>query len=276
MSDTHTIMLVSDGTCGTCEHVVRSALVQFDPDQFELVLKRGVRTENQAVSVVKEAAQRGASVFFTLVSVKARKAVKENAAELGVPTVDVLGPIFGALNSAVSAEPRATPGLLYKKEREYFDRVDAIDFTLKHDDGARLDELNRADVVLVGVSRVSKSSTCFYLAFRGIRASNVPLFADQPPPQELVKLNPKKVIGLTINPQRLQMVRQARLANIGVRESAEYADAEAILSELRMTQILMSQHHWRRIDVSFKAIEEVAREVMQVMAENKVRRARRR
>ena len=268
-TDPRTIMLLSDGTCRTCEQVVKSVLVQFEEGAFRLVKKANIRTAKQAAKVVEEAAREEAAIFFTMVSEKARKAVKDAAQEQMVPTVDVLGPIRAAVNSLAHGAPTSTPGLFYKSEREYFDRVDAIDFTLKHDDGRRLRDLSRADVVLVGVSRTSKSSTCFFLAYRGIRAANVPLFGNHPPPPELLKLDPDKVIGLTANANRLQHVREARLHNLNVEQFEDYVGRQAIIRELRGAQEFMARCGWRTIDASYKAIEEVAREVMQMMEESR-------
>ena len=269
-----TIFLVSDGSGRTCTQLVKSVLVQFDPNLFQLELKAGVRTTKKAQKVVAEAAELDAAIFHTLVSQVPKKALKEAAHEAMVPTVDVIGPVVSALNSLTHHVARTTPGLFYKSEREYFDRIDSIDFTLKHDDGRRLQGLNRADVVLVGVSRVSKSSTCFFLAYRGIRAANVPLLAGQPVPPELFRLDPDKVIGLTVNPSRLQSVRRARLHAMGVNNLSEYTGRDAVLDELHAARDLMIKHGWRRIDVSYKAIEEVARDVMRLLDDSRKAKAR--
>lgn len=190
------IFIVSDGTGRTAEQVVRSAIVQFEPEPTEVVVRPGVRSPAHVDRVVREAAEAGGVIFYTLVSDVTRRAMKDATAERLVEAVDILGPVFGGLNTVFHRRARARPGQYYESERVLFDRIDAIDYTLKHDDGLRTHELNQADVVLVGVSRVSKSSTCFFLAYRGIRAANVPLLPDREPPKELASLAPNRVIDL--------------------------------------------------------------------------------
>jgi regulator of PEP synthase PpsR (kinase-PPPase family) len=266
------IFIVSDGTGRTGEQVVRSALVQFENKPTELTIRPGVTSVKKIKEVVQEATSAGGVIFYTLVSDATRKAMKDAANEHFVEAVDVLGPIFSGLNSVINRRVHARPGQYYKSERELFDRIDAIDYTLKHDDGLRMHELGQADIVLVGVSRASKSSTCFYLAYRGIRAANVPLLPDRDPPRELTRLAPNRVIGLSMNAQRLAAVRHARLHLMGVPTLEAYAEHEAIEAEIRTTRSQMVASGWRRIDVSYMAIEEIAKRVRTLMEESGLRR----
>ena len=265
IDESYTIYIVSDGTCRTCEQLVRAVLLQFVDKTPKLVREANVRRPQRAVKIIREAAKVGGTVFYTLVGEKVRAAIKEASAEHTVPIVDLLGPTLASLYDMFQSMPRSMPGMLYKWNRSHFDRIDAIDYTLHHDDGLHLHELDRADVVLVGVSRASKSSTCFYLAYRGVRAANVPLFPNEEPPKELLALDPKKVVGLTINAYRLQSVREARIKGWGTQFGSDYADKYAIIQELRATNGMMAKQKWRSIDVSYKAIEEVAREVRVLM-----------
>jgi regulator of PEP synthase PpsR (kinase-PPPase family) len=257
-----TIFVVSDGRGDTCDQFVRAALVQFEGQKYSMVRKAEVRTAKQIKSIVKSAAKSHAIIFYTLVSDETRKAIEETAKELLVPAVDVLGPAFSALHDLFKSAPQSTPGLLYSSDKEYFDRIVAIDYTLKHDDGQRPHELKHADVVLVGVSRASKSSTCFYLAYQGIRAANIPLVPELPPLPQLLRLDPAKVIGLRINVMRLMTVREARAANLRLGQADKYTDKREIAQEVLAANRTMDEHGWRSIDVSYKAIEEIAREVM--------------
>ncbi len=273
MASTHaspTIYLVSDGTCRTCEQVVRAVLVQFERTAVRLVRKPNVRRRDTVERLIRNAARDRAIVFYTLVAPTAREAIQQAAARHMVPVVDLLGPVLGSLYDLFKREPRAQPGVLYQSNKEHFDRIDAVEFTLNHDDGRREHELDQADVVLVGVSRACKSTTCFYLAYSGIRAANVPLFADHAPPEALRKLDKRRVIGLSVNPYRLQSVREARLRDWNMDLNDEYADKRQIARELRAAHEQMLEHGWRWIDVSYKAIEEIAREVVQVLHENGV------
>jgi hypothetical protein len=156
------------------------------------------------------------------------------------------------------------------------DRIDAVDYALEHDDGQRTDGLRHADVVIAGVSRTSKTSTCFYLAFQGIRAANVPLLPHADPPRELLSLDSRRVIGLTISVDRLMAIRQARLATMGASSVDMYVDAEAVMYELRTAHEHMADHQWRRLDVSHMAVEEIAHNVQRLMKEAKLRRRPRR
>ncbi len=265
-----TIYLVSDGTCRTCEQVVRAVLVQFEQPNVRLVRKANVRRRHTVLRLIRNAAREHALVFYTLVAPEAREAIQQAAAQHMVPVVDLLGPVLGSLYDLFKREPRARPGVLYQSNKEHFDRIDAVEFTLNHDDGRREHELDQADVVLVGVSRACKSTTCFYLAYSGIRAANVPLFADHEPPEALRKLDKRRVIGLSVNPYRLQSVREARLRDWNMDINDEYADKRQIARELRAAHEQMLKYGWRWIDVSYKAIEEIAREVVQVLRESGV------
>ncbi len=266
----HMIYLVSDGTCRTCEQVVRAVLVQFEQVQVRLVRKGNVHRAATVWKVVQSAAKNRALVFYTLVSEETRAAMQEAARQHMVPVVDLLGPVLVGLYDLFKTAPMAKPGMLYQLNKAHFDRMDAVEYTLSHDDGCRVHEFGEADVVLVGVSRAAKSTTCFYLAYSGIRAANVPLLADRDPPPELLKLDPRRVIGLTTNPYRLQTVREARMRSWKMDLNDEYGHRVQIARELQTAHAQMEQHGWRCVDTSYKAIEEIAREVQQLLAESGV------
>lgn len=273
--DSHIIYLLSDGTCRTCETVVRAVLVQFDLAGVQLVRKANVRRAKTVTRLVRKAAEDHALVFYTLVSEEAREAIQEAAREYMVPVVDLLEPVMVSLYDLFKSTPRSEPGILYKSNRAQFDRIDAVEYTLHHDDGRAVHELSEADVVLVGVSRASKSTTCFYLGYSGVRAANVPLFSDCEPPADLIKLDPRRVIGLTVNPHRLQSVREARLRDWGMHLHDEYADRLQIAKEIRAANQQMANYGWRCIDVSYKAIEEIAREVRGLLADSGIKTGKR-
>jgi len=259
------VFVVSDGRGVTCSQVLQAALVQFEGQNFEMVVRPEVRTREQVTAVVQEAADRQASIFYTLVSKDTRWVLANLAQELLVPTVDVLGPSFTALHDLFKRAPSGTPGLFYASDRERFDRQMAIDYTLTHDDGQRPDELHLADVVLVGVSRAAKSTTCFYLAFQGIKAANVPLVYGIPVIPELAALDPAKVLGLNVNVSRLLTIRKARASNLGDIHIPYYTSKQDVANEVIHANTLMKQHGWRAIETSYLAVEEIAREVMHEM-----------
>ncbi len=266
-----TLFLVSDGTGGTCDRLVRSALVQYKGRKIEFVRKANVRTSRQLRTIVAEAGRAQGLIFYTLVANATRRSIRRYARDALVPAVDLLGPTFRSLHDYFQDSPRFVPGLFYETEREHFDRIDAIDYTLKHDDGQRADQLAGADVVLVGVSRAAKSSTCFYLAYEGIRAANVPLVPGLEPPPELLALDPGKVVGLTVNVLRLLTVRESRVSTLRMGDMSSYLDKRAIAMEIRDANRMMDRHGWRRIDVSYLAIEEIAKEVMRLASDTKRR-----
>jgi regulator of PEP synthase PpsR (kinase-PPPase family) len=213
------------------------------------------------VRVVDEAADEGAVICHSLVAPEVREAVVQEAAKRKVPLVDALGPVLAILQDYLRQTPLRQAGLSRQLHKERFDRMDAVDFTLTHDDGLRTEGLPQADVVIVGASRVSKSVTCFYLATRGIRAANVPLIPNYEPPPELTSLDRAKVIGLTMNPGRLQKLRDTRVHRMGKADLRAYSDLQEIERELRYAEALMDKYGWRRMDVSYMSVEEVASEI---------------
>jgi regulator of PEP synthase PpsR (kinase-PPPase family) len=256
-----TILLVSDGRAETANQVLKAAAVQFQDQPYRGLRRPNVRTPEDVDRVVAEAERLNAAIFYTLVGSETRKAMKQ-ASGRNVEIVDILGPIFTVLHSQFRKKRRAVPGLLYAQERDHIDRMTAFDYVLTHDDGQRVHELNRADLVLVGVSRSSKSSTCFYLAFQGVRAANVPLIPGQEPPPQLLKLPRSRVIGLRINVLRLLSVREARMPDLGLESDTAYVDRNSVAIEVNNANWLMDKHRWKTLDVSYLAVEEIARQVL--------------
>lgn len=256
--------MVSDGRGQTGAAVLQAALVQFQSQQYTIVREGNVRTKERIEEIVIAAAQAPGVVFYTLVEAETRRAMQRAAASHGVAAVDILGPALSCLHDLFKRAPQAEPGLLYASERENFDRHDAIDYTLKHDDGRRPHGLAIADVVLVGVSRASKSSTCFYLAYHGIKAANVPLVPGLPLPPELLALPKERVIGLWINPTRLVTIREARAHNLGRVGKGSYTEFDAVKEETRTAYRIMNERGWQTIDASYLAVEEIAHKVIRL------------
>lgn len=258
------IFIVSDGRGDTADQVLKAAAVQFEGRAYRTTRRAGVRSVRAVLKVVQEAAAAKAVIFYTLVDEETRRTMRRAASRRMVPVVDILGPCFSALDQHFHSQRRGEPGLLYDLERDRLTRMEAIDYTLHHDDGQRIHELSRADVVLVGVSRASKSSTCFYLAYAGIRAANVPLIQAIDPPSRLLAVDPEKVIGLRVNVDRLLIVREARARNLGRAHLDAYLDRREIAREVLWANDYMERQGWRTIEASYLAIEEIAREVMRL------------
>ena len=268
-----TIMVLSGGTGRTGQQVLRSALAQFRDPQIQTILKPGIRSVQAALKAVEWARDKNAIICHTFVEPKIREAVVGECNRHHVPAVDLLGPTLAVLDDHLDASQQQRPGLSYALNKEQFDRMDAVDFTFAHDDGARVKDLDQADVVLVGISRVSKSVTCFYLASRGIRAANIPLLPGVEPPEELLRISSHRVIGLTMNTQRLQQIRAARRGAIRAARLVDYTDHREIAREIAYAQALIKEHGWRKIDVSYKAVEEVAVEIIDAIRFPEARRS---
>ncbi len=238
-----------------------------------MIYQTGIRTAKKAMAVVNKASEQKALLFHSLVAPKIRNAVDAEALRLGVPCIDALGPALAVLGQHLHLSPSGRAGLLYEVHREQLDRIDAVDFTLAHDDGNRVGTLKKADVVLVGASRTSKSVTCCYLALRGLRAANVPLIPSLPLPVELTRLDPQRVIGLTMNAVHLEAIRQTRLDRISSRPIAHYANLRDIRAELREIRQVMTSNEWECIDVSYKATEEVAEQIIEMLPKRRKTRS---
>lgn len=262
MAERKTLFVVSDGRGQTGTAVLKAALVQFDAQACELRCVPNVRTIDAVRSVMQAAAAAKGIVFYTLVADETRKTLRDAAIELEVPAIDILGAVLTVLHDLLQSEPRSEPGLLYLSERAQFDRHDAIDFTLKHDDGLGQEGLPDADVVIVGASRVGKSSACFFLASRGIKAANVPFVPGVGFPDTLFRLPKRRVVLLTVNARRLIVLRETRAQNVGISKADDYVNYEKVVEEVRAAHRIALAHGWGVIDVSYRAVEEIVREIV--------------
>ena len=260
------IFVLSDGTAQTGKRVLEAALLQFDLPVMIIRIPH-LRSVEQVNEVVADAARNHSMIVYTLVSVELRQAVHIAGMERGVIVVDLLGGLLSKLQDFLHRTPWGRPGLLYQTDAGYYQRVDAMEYTVQHDDGQKVDDLAEADLVLVGPSRTSKTPVSFYLAYRGWKVANVPLVLDLDPPEPLRGLDPRKVVGLTTDPQRLALIRQERLKNMGAQtSSAAYADLRHIQQEVRYSLRLCKMHRWPVVNVTGKAVEETAHEVINLVA----------
>lgn len=260
-----TIFILSGSTGRTCDEVLRAALAQFDDPRVQIVRRSHLGSEGDVIREVRAVAEAGGVICHSLVVPELHAALLREATALRVPAIDILGPLLILLQDQLGQRPRGLAGLAFQTQRERLERIEAVTYTLAHDDGAGLAELDQADVVIVGASRVSKSVTCFYLAYDGIRAANVPLIPGLEPPAELLAVDKRKVIGLTMNANRLQSVREARIKTLGDGAFDKYGSLHEIEAELRQTEQRIGRCGWRRIDVSYMSVEEVAREIVSLV-----------
>jgi regulator of PEP synthase PpsR (kinase-PPPase family) len=260
-----TVYTVSDASGETAELVAKAAALQFKGHAIKLVRLPRARTPDQIGGMITLAAQTPCLIAFTMVDATLRSALQTEARRKGLPAVDILDPLIKCISLVLGAEPLLEPGLLHHKDEQYFNRMDAIDFAIKYDDGKDPKGMVMADLVLVGVSRTSKTPTCMYLAQnRGIKASNVPLVLNVPPPQELFGLPAGRVIGLTLNSRTLTEIRTARLQNLGLGPSASYANQDHINRELEYAEGIFRRLRCPVVDVTHKAIEETAAEILEI------------
>jgi [pyruvate, water dikinase]-phosphate phosphotransferase / [pyruvate, water dikinase] kinase len=258
--------LVSDSTGDTVHSVARACLVQFDEAQAIEHVWSMVRTRSQIERVIAGIEANRGLVLFTMVNDALRQVLQEGCRRLQVPAIPVLDPVIGALASYLGRQARGLPGQQHMLDSEYFQRIDAMTFALNHDDGQSLWGLNDADVVLVGVSRTSKTPTCIYLANRGIKAANVPMVPGVPLPQEVFELTRPLVVGLTNDPDRLIQVRTQRLASLHQQERSEYTDLDKVREEVTTARRLFTERNWPVIDVSRRSIEETAAAILRLLA----------
>ncbi|MBW2425930.1 MAG: kinase/pyrophosphorylase [Deltaproteobacteria bacterium] len=256
------VYVVSDGTGDTGSAAVRAAMVQFR-EPWRLRVFRDTRTIADVRDVMAQAQESGAVVVFSLVEGEIVEALIREAEHRGVAAVDLLGPLIMKVAQRLHVEPRHQPGLLHGFSDEYFQRVEAVEFAVRHDDGANLHTLHEADIVLTGVSRTSKTPLSMYLAQRGFKTGNVPLIPGLDPPSQLLELNPRRVFGLTVDPGTLLSVRTARLRTMKAPTSTSYTDPDQVMLELDRARRLFRAQGWRMVDVSGRAVEENASRIIE-------------
>ncbi|MFN2431792.1 MAG: pyruvate, water dikinase regulatory protein [Gemmatimonadota bacterium] len=260
------VFAVSDGTGDTVEKMARAALLQFDETHVVLHRINRVRSMSEVNEVLERAAATHGIVIHTLVDESMRSHLNARARHAGIPAVDLLGPLLGDLGQLFAAPARVRPGAFHQVDEAYFRRIDAIEFTLKHDDGQALETLPDAEVVLVGISRTSKTPLSVYLAHEGYRTANVPIVREIGPPRELFAADQRRVAALTIDPEALQVIRRERLRRYRHPDGTSYADLSQIEEELEYSREVFRQNRlWPVIDVTGRAIEETANEVLKAL-----------
>jgi regulator of PEP synthase PpsR (kinase-PPPase family) len=250
--------LISDATGETLSAVAVAALSQFEGANATQHLYTMIRSDRQMESVLADIGKKGGLVMFTLVSADLRSQLEAGCRALDIPCVGILDPALGSLQHFLDAETSGLPGQQHQMDAEYFGRIDAIQYTLSHDDGQKTDDLHHADIILVGVSRTSKTPTCMYLANRGMKVANIPIVPGIPLPPELEGLTKVLIIGLTTTADRLVHVRKSRLRSMAEPEDSGYADPEAVQDEVKEARRMFNQRGWPIIDVTRRSIEESA------------------
>jgi regulator of PEP synthase PpsR (kinase-PPPase family) len=256
-----TVYILSDSLGETADQVAKAALTQFPPELFHIVRLPRIGSRGQLQGLVTAAAEDGGVVLYTLAAPVLRDEMDELKRTSHVTAIDILGPAVSALEAASGTSPAWEAGLTRRTDRGYFERIEALEFAVKHDDGRNSEGLKDAEIVLVGVSRTSKTPLAMYLAFKGYRVANVPLATEMDPPHELFELDNRRIFGLTTEPGLLVEIRRQRMAELGT-YARRYADEEAVEGELDEARTLMRRLGCIVINTGGRAIEETAQEVL--------------
>jgi regulator of PEP synthase PpsR (kinase-PPPase family) len=264
---TYNLHLVSDSTGETVLTIAKACVVQFEGVEVTEHTWSMVRTKGHLAKIFPEIETHPGMVLFTLLDSSLRAELQAFCRKIKVPCISVLDPFIAAFGSYLGVESQGLPGRQHVMDADYFDRIDAMNFVMTHDDGQSTGDLKDAQVILVGVSRTSKTPTCVYLANRGIKAANVPIVPTSPLPDNLVNATNAFIIGLTEDPVRLVQIRRNRLRMLEADPDTEYTDLESIKQEIAAARRLFNKQGWPVIDVTRRSIEETAAAVMQLLAQ---------
>jgi len=264
-----TIYVLSDATGETATLMLKAALVQFKEDDINFFRYKNVRNKDQLLSILDHLPDSDGMLVHTLVSKNLRKIITEESRLRGLLTVDLLGPTLHALEYYFEKKSDSVenPGGLRTVDETYFKKIEAIEYTVKYDDGKCLDRLDQADIVLVGISRTSKTPLSIYLSYKGLKVANIPMVKDQELPKELFEIEQKKIVGLSIELEALRRIRKKRLEKFGQDPEGNYASLKNISDEITFSEKIFSENRrWPVINVTDRALEETASEIARVVS----------
>jgi regulator of PEP synthase PpsR (kinase-PPPase family) len=265
------IIIISDGTGETATAISRAVMAQFKDREVFFTRYKNIRSTEQIDAIFNEAAVHHDLIIHTIVSGKLREYIAELSRSTRVRTLDLIGPALTAFSNYFNQEPMSEPGLLHAVNDEYYKRVEAMEFTLNHDDGRNLNSLHLADVILIGVSRTSKTPLSVYLSQHGIKVVNIPMIKDSPLPAELFEVDQRKIFALTIDPESLREIRKNRLQRLGAeKHQGDYAEHHKIVEEVEWANSLFKENkRWPVFNVTDKALEETAADIMKLLSMRK-------
>ncbi len=263
------IYIISDGTGETAAMMTRAAVVHYSKFDFHILRNKNVRTESQVDNVINEAFKRGAMIVHTVVTPSLRDYLAEKAAEKNLLQVDLLGPLLRNLDEFLHVENKnREAGKLRSVDQNYFRRVEAIEFSVKHDDGKISNDLDKADIILVGISRTSKTPLSLFLGHKGWKVANIPLVKGSPLPEQLFEIDQRKIVGLTIDPSSLHKIRKNRLEKFGQDPGSSYARLDHIYEEIEYAKSIFQKYkRWPVLDVTDRALEETASEITRIVCQ---------
>ena len=259
--------IVSDSVGETAELVTKAALSQFDFKNYEIRRYSFVSEQEQILEMLAEVNAETTIILYTMVIPSIKEFLKDEVARRGIHAIDLMSGLMELLEEMLLLKPKGEAGLIRKLDEQYFRRIEAIEFAVKYDDGKDPRGLQKADIVLIGISRTSKTPLSMYLAHRNIKVANVPLVPEVSPPKELFDVKAEKIIGLTTDPYKLIEIRKERIKALGLQDSANYASIQRIIEELEFADDLMRKLGCPVIDVSARAVEESASIIMEICRE---------
>ena len=265
--------LISDSTGETLENIAKAGLAQFDDVETIKHFWPMVRSEGHVDRVLDDIGKQPGLVLYTLVDHNVRRKLETRTRAMGLPAVSALDPVIDALSRLLGMEAKERPGGQHTLDAAYFQRVEAIQYTIAHDDGVAPEDWDRADIVLAGVSRTSKTPTSIYLANRGYKVANVPLVPESPPPDTLYRLRNPIIVGLTTSPDRLVQVRRNRLLSLNQTPETDYVDQDRVKQEVAFARRIFADNEWPVIDVTRRSIEESAAAILNIVTARDTERA---
>ena len=266
MKNTHQIYLVSDSTGETIDRIFMALKAQFTNFEYEINQFSFTRTQNQIIKTLEEAkSKRNPIILYTIVNSKLAKFLSDEAKKRDIPCFGVLGDLILNFSKILNQKATHEPSGQHELNEEYYDRIEAIQFTMNHDDGNQTDDIEKSDIILLGVSRTSKSPTSIYLANRGYKTSNIPIVNEKSVPEKILKKNFKPcIVGLTFEAERLYDIRKNRLSSLKENENIDYVDIDKIRKEIENSKKLFKKNQWPVIDVTRKSVEETAASIIKI------------
>ncbi|WP_047981469.1 pyruvate, water dikinase regulatory protein [Ornithinibacillus contaminans] len=260
------VFILSDSVGETAELVIKAGLSQFNQDYIiqRIPYVEDIKTIDEALNRAKD---EDGIIGFTLVDPHLRNYLNAKALEWSIEAIDIMGPMMEAMERVFHNKPRLEPGLVHKLDEDYFKKVEAIEFAVKYDDGRDPRGIARADIILIGVSRTSKTPLSQFLAHKRLKVANIPIVPEVEPPEELFDVDPAKCIGLRIQPEKLNDIRKERLKALGLGDQATYATISRIHQELDYFNSIVERIGCRVVDVSNKAVEETANQILRLIKE---------
>jgi regulator of PEP synthase PpsR (kinase-PPPase family) len=260
------IIILSDGTGETASQITKAAMLQFSDKEIYFTRYKNIRTKAQVEAIFDDAAIHHDMVVYTIVSPDLREYLLGKATEKNVPTIDLLGPLLNSMATFFNMTPKALPGLFHQVNDRYFKRIEAMEYTIAHDDGRDLSNLEKADIILLGISRTSKTPLSMYLGHQGWRVVNIPIILNFELPPQIYEADQKKIVGLTISADTLTTIRKNRLERLGQGDGGDYASMEKVIEEIEYAdQLFRKNKRWPVFNVTGKALEETASDIIKLL-----------